>query len=79
MKQTCRSGLHTWDTVAEANRCCSPSWRRAVRVADDPTLDGGTGDLDPLGRVYIPCGRATLVLGWVPAGIRRRAHRAGRN
>ncbi len=79
MKQKCRTGAHVWDTVAEANRCCSPSWRRAVRALGDPTLDGDPGDLDAFGRVYIPVGRRMLVLGWISVGVRWRTRGPGRN
>ena len=51
----CRSGNHEWMDKVSAERCCSGSWSRALRMQDDD------GDLDPDGRVYDGVG---FVHGW---------------
>lgn len=79
MAQRCRSGAHVWDTVAEANRCCSPSWRRALAVRGDPTADGDPAVLDAFGRISIPCGSHTVIVGWRVAPVWWRPRGGGHN
>jgi len=53
----CRSGRHVWTDPLDAERCCSPEWRRMVVFSHQ------SDRLDPLGRVRDDVG---LIHGWVP-------------
>ena len=56
MPTKCQSGRHHWTDPRDAARCCSPEWRRELRIWGDHD------DLDPEGRRYDPQG---FVHGWV--------------
>jgi hypothetical protein len=57
----CNGGRHEWTDEVDAERCCSPRWRREMRPR------GQEQDLDPEGRRRVVIERTAIVVyGWVP-------------